>query len=68
MFKGALEVLRATSMEEAVRKAREIAASGSGNIILSPACASFDWYQNYEQRGDDFRRIVGQMVKEYQAR
>ena len=68
VFKGALEVLTATSMEEAVRKAMKIAASGNGNIILSPACASFDWYQNYEQRGDDFRQIVGQMVKEYEAR
>ena len=47
----------ASSMEEAVTKARQAASSGDV-VILSPGCASFDMYDNYAQRGDDFRRIV----------
>lgn len=45
------------SMQQAVQKACELAESG--NVILfSPACASFDMYQNYQQRGDDFKEKV----------
>ena len=56
-FDGFLPLETAGSMEEAVRKAYHLAA-GSGTVLLSPACASFDWYANYKERGKDFVRVV----------
>lgn len=49
----------ASSMSEAVDLADELAESGDV-VLLSPACASFDWYPNggYPARGDDFKRLV----------
>jgi len=45
------------SMQDAVLTANNLA--GSGDVILfSPACASFDMYQNYMKRGDDFKEKV----------
>jgi UDP-N-acetylmuramoylalanine--D-glutamate ligase len=44
-------------MEEAVAKAYETAKPGEA-ILLSPACASWDMYDNFEQRGDHFKRCV----------
>lgn len=51
------EVRRADSMAEAVEDAFRIAAPGDA-VLLSPACSSFDMYENYEARGDDFARAV----------
>jgi UDP-N-acetylmuramoylalanine--D-glutamate ligase len=48
---------RAASMEDALEKARAAAAPGDV-VLLSPACASFDMYESYEERGDIFRRLV----------
>jgi UDP-N-acetylmuramoylalanine--D-glutamate ligase len=45
------------SMDEAVLRARELAVPGS-TILLAPACASFDLFENYEHRADEFRRSV----------
>ena len=45
------------TMEDAVDKAAGIAATGEV-VLLSPGCASFDMYENYARRGDDFRRAV----------
>jgi UDP-N-acetylmuramoylalanine--D-glutamate ligase len=54
---------RAGSMEEAVRAA--FAAAGSGDVVLlSPACASFDMFDNYEHRGEVFKRAVALLEKE----
>jgi len=47
----------ATSMDEAVFKAQAWAAPGDV-VLLSPACASFDMYVNYEERGRNFREAV----------
>jgi UDP-N-acetylmuramoylalanine--D-glutamate ligase len=44
-------------MEEAVMSARDSAA-GTGTVLLSPSCSSFDWYGSYAERGRDFQRIV----------
>jgi len=56
-FAGAVPVVHADSMREAVRLAAESATEG-GAVLLSPACASFDWYESYAARGDDFAREV----------
>ncbi|WP_067032423.1 UDP-N-acetylmuramoyl-L-alanine--D-glutamate ligase [Allomuricauda sp. CP2A] len=45
------------SMEEAVKVAYKIAERGD-SVLLSPACASFDLFQNYEDRGDQFKAAV----------
>lgn len=50
-------VARASSMDEAVAAARAVARSGDA-VVLSPGCASYDWYSSYRQRGDDFTRAV----------
>jgi UDP-N-acetylmuramoylalanine--D-glutamate ligase len=53
-------VSRAASMREAVRRAAADAFPGDV-VLLSPACASFDWYENYAARGDDFAREVHEL-------
>jgi len=52
----------ATSMEDAVLRAYQNAGPGDV-VLLSPGCASFDWYNNYAERGDDFRRAVENLKK-----
>jgi len=47
----------AESMEDAVRRARDAATVGDV-VLLSPACASFDMFRNFEHRGDVFRAVV----------
>ncbi len=49
--------VRADSMEEALRRARALACRGD-TVLLSPACASFDMYESYKERGTHFRRLV----------
>jgi UDP-N-acetylmuramoylalanine--D-glutamate ligase len=61
VFDAATPVVRASSMRDAVRHAAEIARSGDA-VLLSPACASFDWYSSYAERGDDFAREVAALL------
>ena len=57
-FSGRVECIReAQSMEEAVRKAAREANPGD-IVLLSPACASFDLFKNYEDRGRQFKEAV----------
>ncbi len=60
-FTGAVPVVRADSMHDAVRAATLLAQPGDA-VLLSPACASFDWYESYAARGDDFAREVAALV------
>ena len=52
--------VRAGTFEDAVMKARSLAKPGE-NVLLSPACASFDMFADYEQRGRVFKDIVNRM-------
>ena len=47
-------------MEEAVRAAFKIAEPGDV-VLLSPACASFDMFSNYEERGNAFKEAVREL-------
>lgn len=54
---GIVEVVKAEAMAEAVTKAYQLSQSGD-TILLSPACASWDQYKTFEQRGDIFIEAV----------
>ena len=49
------------SLEDAVKKAKEWANPGDV-VLLSPACASFDLFKNYEDRGDQFKATVKRLI------
>lgn len=60
-FDGRISNIKdADSMEQAVRISREMAKEGD-TVLLSPACASFDLFKNYEDRGNQFREEVKKM-------
>lgn len=50
-------IVETTSMEEAVRSSYYLAKKGE-SVLLSPACASFDLFENYEDRGRQFKQAV----------
>jgi len=57
-FKESIQIIEeASSATEAVKKAYEIGQKGDV-VLLSPACASFDLFENYEDRGHQFKRAV----------
>ena len=62
-FDGAVPTVVADSMRAAVSAASDLAEPGDV-VLLSPACASFDWYRSYEERGDDFRSEVERHIAE----
>ena len=64
-FDGVCRVVRGGSMPEAVRLARTIAVNGDV-VLLSPACTSYDWYNNYMERGNDFMHCVREIAKSNQ--
>ncbi len=70
-FEGTLRVQRETALSALQETARTLAAAvehaardavndnaGEPVVLLSPACASFDQFQNFEKRGDAFRQAV----------
>jgi len=65
-FSGLRPVAVAGSMAEAVATAAT-AARPSDVVLLSPGCASFDWYRNYSERGDDFAAAVHALLEAQHA-
>ena len=61
-FAGRRPVRVAGSMAEAVTAAYEAARPGDV-VLLSPGCASFDWYGSYAERGDDFASAVHSLLE-----
>ena len=57
---GGVELHRCDDLGDAVRRAAAAAAPGEV-VLLSPACASFDSFENFERRGDRFREIVAEL-------
>jgi UDP-N-acetylmuramoylalanine--D-glutamate ligase len=58
VLEAGIELHRCADLEDAVRRAAAAAQPGE-TVLLSPACASFDAFENFEARGDRFREIVG---------
>jgi len=56
-FEGVCVVREAKSMDEAVVFAHGLVTNGA-TVLLSPGCTSYDWYSNYNDRGDDFQEKV----------
>ena len=60
-FDGVVEkIIDTSSAEEAVKKAYAISQKGDV-VLLSPACASFDLFKNYEDRGQQFKKAVKEL-------
>jgi UDP-N-acetylmuramoylalanine--D-glutamate ligase len=55
-----VECVYASDLSDAVRKSFEAASSGDV-VLLSPACASFDMFRNFEHRGEEFKRLVREL-------
>lgn len=51
------EIIDTHSMEDAVAQSYRVSRPGD-TVLLSPACASFDLFRNYEDRGDQFKEAV----------
>jgi UDP-N-acetylmuramoylalanine--D-glutamate ligase len=59
-LEGAVKLVRPEVLREAVWHAKEAAAPGD-TVLLAPACASFDQFENYEHRGRTFKQIVQEL-------
>jgi UDP-N-acetylmuramoylalanine--D-glutamate ligase len=62
VLEAGVELHRCGDLEDAVRRAADAATPGEV-VLLSPACASFDAFENFERRGDRFREIVGELQR-----
>ena len=54
------DIVMADTFEEAFEKCVEYAVPGDA-VLLSPACASWGMFNNYEERGDKFKELVNQL-------
>jgi UDP-N-acetylmuramoylalanine--D-glutamate ligase len=63
---GVVPVERANTLESAVEIASRRALPGD-TVLLAPACASFDQFENYEHRGRVFKQLVRDLEKKHAA-
>jgi len=61
-FGPLVQTQRAADMPDAVRRAQRAAVPGDV-VLLSPGCASFDMYRNFEERGHDYKRWVRRLAE-----
>lgn len=61
LIHGRIPISFATSMDEAVHRCDAVAQPGD-SVLLSPACASFDMFKNFEHRGQVFTEVVEKLV------
>ena len=61
-LEGAVVVEKAVTLEDAVRRSYEL-AQGHGVVLLAPACASFDMFRDYAERGEVFKREVRKLME-----
>ncbi len=57
---GAVPMLDLGTLDAAVAEAHARAKPGD-TVLLAPACSSYDQYQNFEERGRAFKRLVGEL-------
>jgi len=57
---GEVRMIACRTLDAAVQEARARAVRGD-TVLLAPACASFDQFENYEHRGREFKRLVGEL-------
>jgi len=62
-IKGAAEIVPAEALDDAVRLAASVAQAGDV-VLLAPACASFDQFDNYEHRGRVFKEVVHTLAEQ----
>jgi UDP-N-acetylmuramoylalanine--D-glutamate ligase len=55
-----LPIHKTETLAEAIERARKLAAPGEV-VLFSPACASYDQFKNYEERGEAFRKMVNEL-------
>ncbi len=66
-LKGNCEMARCTSLETAVQRSTELAQHGD-SVLLAPACASFDMFKSFEERGTSFKKEVGRLKDSFMVR
>ena len=57
IYSNKLESVFLSAVKKALKEKKQI------NIIFSPACSSFDQYENFEQRGNKFKTLVSEITK-----
>jgi UDP-N-acetylmuramoylalanine--D-glutamate ligase len=60
-LRGSVEMIQCGTLGEAISEASVRSSSGD-TVLLAPACASFDQFENFEHRGREFKRLVEELV------